>query len=172
MQSVQQLKEGYARLRQRRGDAGFTIIEVMIVLAIAGLILLIVFLAVPALQRNAHNTAIKNDVAGLLGAMNEFTNNNNGTVPPNQATVVVGTTATIGINCATAGSNCATAKVGFVTSASIVSAIPAAAPAIGTVTLVTNATCNGNAPTTTGATPRNYVAYFQLEGNSVQCTSS
>ena len=29
---------------------GFTIIEVMIVLAIAGLILLIVFLAVPALQ--------------------------------------------------------------------------------------------------------------------------
>ena len=35
---------------------GFTIIEVLIVLAIAGLILLVVFLAVPALQRNARNT--------------------------------------------------------------------------------------------------------------------
>jgi prepilin-type N-terminal cleavage/methylation domain-containing protein len=32
-------------------EKGFTIIEVMIVLAIAGLIMLVVFLAVPALQR-------------------------------------------------------------------------------------------------------------------------
>jgi prepilin-type N-terminal cleavage/methylation domain-containing protein len=34
---------------------GFTIIEVMIVLAIAGLIMLVVFLAVPSLQRNSRN---------------------------------------------------------------------------------------------------------------------
>jgi prepilin-type N-terminal cleavage/methylation domain-containing protein len=34
---------------------GFTIIEVMIVLAIAGTILLIVFLAIPALQRSERN---------------------------------------------------------------------------------------------------------------------
>jgi prepilin-type N-terminal cleavage/methylation domain-containing protein len=39
-----------------RYRTGFTIIEVMIVLAIAGLILLIVFLAVPALEREARNT--------------------------------------------------------------------------------------------------------------------
>lgn len=151
---------------------GFTIIEVMIVLAIAGLIMLIVFLAVPALQRNAHNTSIKNDVAGLLGAMNEYTNNNGGSVPANQATVITNTTATIGTSCATAGSNCATTRVGYLTSASIVSSIPASAPAVGTATMITGATCNGNTPTTTGATARNYVAYFQLEGGAVQCSAS
>ncbi|HPW47952.1 MAG TPA: prepilin-type N-terminal cleavage/methylation domain-containing protein, partial [Candidatus Saccharibacteria bacterium] len=36
----------------KKDQKGFTIIEVLIVLAIAALILLIVFLAVPALQRN------------------------------------------------------------------------------------------------------------------------
>lgn len=38
-----------------RASRGFTIIEVLIVLAIASLILLVVFLAVPALQRNSRN---------------------------------------------------------------------------------------------------------------------
>ncbi len=60
---------------------GFTIIEVLIVLAIAGLILLIVFLAVPALQRNSRNTQAKNEAATLLGALSEFTSNNNGKLP-------------------------------------------------------------------------------------------
>lgn len=66
---------------KKRSEGGFTIIEVLIVLAIAGLIMLIVFLAVPALQRNSRNTERKNDVANLLGAVNEFTNNNGGTLP-------------------------------------------------------------------------------------------
>ncbi|MGB4967388.1 MAG: type II secretion system protein, partial [Candidatus Saccharimonadales bacterium] len=57
---------------------GFTIIEVLIVLAIAGLILLIVFLAVPALQRNSRNTQRANDVSRALGAAQEVLNNNNG----------------------------------------------------------------------------------------------
>ena len=60
---------------------GFTIIEVLIVLAIAGLIMLIVFLAVPALQRNSRNTQRKNDVSAILSAVSEFTNNNNGQLP-------------------------------------------------------------------------------------------
>jgi prepilin-type N-terminal cleavage/methylation domain-containing protein len=67
--------------QQQKSDSGFTIIEVMIVLAIAGLILLIVFLAVPALQRNSRNTSRKNDVASVLGAASEFLSNNNGVLP-------------------------------------------------------------------------------------------
>jgi len=59
---------------------GFTIIEVLIVLAIAGLILLIVFLAVPALQRNSRNTSRKNDVSRVLGAAQEVINNNGGSL--------------------------------------------------------------------------------------------
>jgi prepilin-type N-terminal cleavage/methylation domain-containing protein len=62
-------------------DSGFTIIEVLIVLAIAGLIILIVFLAVPALQRNQRNTRRRNDAAHLLGLVNEYSTNNNGKVP-------------------------------------------------------------------------------------------
>ena len=49
---------------------GFTIIEVMIVLAIAGLIILIVFLAVPALQRNGRNTQQKRRRPGISCNLN------------------------------------------------------------------------------------------------------
>jgi len=68
------------KIKNRRQE-GFTIIEVLIVLAIAGLILLIVFLAVPALQRNSRNTQRKNEVAAILGAVNEWANNNGGALP-------------------------------------------------------------------------------------------
>jgi len=69
----------------QKENKGFTIIEVLIVLAIAGLILLIVFLAVPALQRNSRNTQRKNDVAAVLGAVNEWSNNNQGSLPTTAA---------------------------------------------------------------------------------------
>jgi prepilin-type N-terminal cleavage/methylation domain-containing protein len=73
-----------------KDQKGFTIIEVLIVLAIAGLILLIVFLAVPALQRNSRNTQRRADVATYGGAVSEFVTNNNGTKPstaPHVATI-------------------------------------------------------------------------------------
>lgn len=41
--------------------AGFTIVEVMIVIAIVALIMVIVFLAVPAVQRSTRNNARKQD---------------------------------------------------------------------------------------------------------------
>lgn len=66
---------------KNRKEKGFTIIEVLIVLAIAGLILLVVFLAVPALQRNARNTQRKEDVASMMGGISEYVNNNNGNLP-------------------------------------------------------------------------------------------
>lgn len=59
-------------------EEGFTIIEVLIVLAIAGLIILIVFLAVPALQRNSRNTQRTNDASLVAAGVNECLNNKNG----------------------------------------------------------------------------------------------
>jgi prepilin-type N-terminal cleavage/methylation domain-containing protein len=82
------MQRGHLRMLHKvknRKQEGFTIIEVLIVLAIAGLILLIVFLAVPALQRNARNTTRKSEVAAILGAVNEWTNNNNGVLPATAA---------------------------------------------------------------------------------------
>ncbi len=60
---------------------GFTIIEVLIVLAIAGLIIVIVLLAVPALNRNSANTTKRSDATKTLGAVGEFAANNNGGIP-------------------------------------------------------------------------------------------
>ena len=63
---------------KKNNDKGFTIIEVMIVLAIAALILLIVFLAVPALQRNSRNTNRKSDVGRVGSASVTVVSNGNG----------------------------------------------------------------------------------------------
>jgi prepilin-type N-terminal cleavage/methylation domain-containing protein len=65
---------------QKRKEEGFTIIEVLIVLAIAGLILLVVFLAVPALQRNSRNTQYRNEASRFLSAYSEVSSNAGGSV--------------------------------------------------------------------------------------------
>lgn len=70
---------------QKLNKKGFTIIEVLIVLAIAGLILLVVFLAVPALQRNSRNTQKRQSVAQVLSMVSEYQSNNNGALPSNAA---------------------------------------------------------------------------------------
>ena len=51
---------------------GFTIIEVVLVLAIAGLIFLMVFIALPALQRSQRNTRRRSDMARILSAITEY----------------------------------------------------------------------------------------------------
>lgn len=65
-------------VKKLQKQSGFTIIEVLIVLAIAGLIMLVVFLAVPALQRNARNNSRNNEAARLAAAITECMSNNNG----------------------------------------------------------------------------------------------
>ena len=55
---------------------GFTIIEVVLVLAIAGLIFLMVFVALPALQAGQRDTARKSDVGIVATAINTFTSSN------------------------------------------------------------------------------------------------
>ena len=65
----------------KKENRGFTIIEVMIVLAIAALIMLVVFLAVPALQRGQRNNARKTDSARVAASVVEYTSNNGGSLP-------------------------------------------------------------------------------------------
>ncbi len=69
--------------RIRKDNTGFTIIEVLIVLAIAGLIMLVVFLAVPSLQRNQRNGGRDSDSSRIAAAVNGFISDANGTVPTN-----------------------------------------------------------------------------------------
>ncbi len=61
--------------------SGFTIIEVVLVLAIAGLIFLMVFIALPQLQRAQRDTQRREDVSKLRSAIETFKGNNNGRLP-------------------------------------------------------------------------------------------
>lgn len=54
---------------------GFTIIEVVLVLAIAGLIFLMVFVALPSLQRSQRDTQRRNDLSRLGTALGQWQTN-------------------------------------------------------------------------------------------------
>ena len=60
---------------------GFTIIEVVLVLAIAGLIFMMVFIALPALQRSQRDTQRKNDMSRLVTQIINYQSNNRGALP-------------------------------------------------------------------------------------------
>jgi prepilin-type N-terminal cleavage/methylation domain-containing protein len=61
-----------------KNNRGFTIIEVVLVLAIAGLIFLMVFLALPALQRLQRDHQRKQNLNALLDAYERCRSNNRG----------------------------------------------------------------------------------------------
>ena len=65
--------------KKQQGD-GFTIIEVVLVLAIAALIMLMVFIALPALQRNQRDTQRKDDVSRLQSQISNFKSRNRGSL--------------------------------------------------------------------------------------------
>lgn len=71
-------------LKQR----GFTIIEVVLVLAIAGLIFLVVFLAVPALQTSQRDTQRRSDLSRLQTSIENYRSNNKGTLPFTSAATI------------------------------------------------------------------------------------
>lgn len=64
---------------------GFTIIEVVLVLAIAGLIFLMVFIALPQLQSAQRNTQRREDMSKLNSAVIQYQANNNGKLPTDSA---------------------------------------------------------------------------------------
>lgn len=59
---------------------GFTIIEVVLVLAIAGLIFLMVFIALPALQRSQRDAQRRNDYSMLSTQVTSYITNNGGRI--------------------------------------------------------------------------------------------
>lgn len=67
--------------KHQKTKSGFTIIEVVLVLAIAGLIFLMVFLALPALQRSQRDTQRRDDLARFAAQVVNYQTNNRGRVP-------------------------------------------------------------------------------------------
>lgn len=67
-------------------EKGFTIIEVVLVLAIAGLIFMMVFIALPALQRSQRDTQRKNDLSRAMTAVMNYQGANRGSLPSDWGT--------------------------------------------------------------------------------------
>lgn len=72
-------------IKQKKKEGGFTIIEVVLVLAIAGLIFLMVFIALPALQRSQRDTQRKNDLSRAQTAVNNYRTSNRNALPADVA---------------------------------------------------------------------------------------
>ena len=68
-------------MKNNTKKSAFTIIEVVLVLGIAGLIFLAVFIAVPALQRSQRDTKRMEDMARVVAAVSSYVGNNSGNSP-------------------------------------------------------------------------------------------
>ncbi len=77
------MKGGKLTMNTTQTKKGFTIIEVVLVLAIAGLIFLMVFVALPALQRGQRDTQRRDDVSRVVSQLQSYATNNRGALPAN-----------------------------------------------------------------------------------------
>lgn len=134
-------------------EQGFTIIEVVLVLAIAALIFLMVFIALPALQRSQRDTGRKSDVGTVAAAVTSFAANNKGKMPTTPAEVNAyadnlpdGVSVVVRTGAQSAAASGATTEV---------------------ISVVKGVKCATNgATTTTGASSRNFAVVTKLEGGN------
>ena len=82
----------------KKGDSrkktGFTIIEVALVLAIAGLIFLMVFVALPQLQRQQRDSRRRDDILSFLETVKKYQTNNRGALPDGTGNAIAGGSGT------------------------------------------------------------------------------
>jgi len=172
------------QLHKLKDQKGFTIIEVLIVLAIAGLIMVVVFLAVPALQRSGRNNALNTDANNLLSGIGTYVSNNGGSLPNALSAGYAAGGQSLTLTNSGAGThNNSTVKLGGNLDTVTFSTASTATPGttnVGRVVVVTGnaAICNadgtGLAGTTTGST-RSYAILYTAEGataNFVKCVGS
>lgn len=154
-------------MSNRKNKQGFTIIEVMIVLAIAGVIMLVVFLAVPALQRNSRNTQRTSDVAHLTGLITEWQASHGGIA----LSKLNDSTSAAGPNLANENFSIFT-KPAAGTNVTAYSSSPAATNTnLDTFFVYTNATCSGSTAVNAGGGSRSFVVlYFVEPGPTLQCS--
>jgi prepilin-type N-terminal cleavage/methylation domain-containing protein len=162
---------------------GFTIIETLIVLAIAATIFLVVFLAVSALNRSSRNTQRKDDAGGVVAGFSEYASNNSGALPSFATWAAPNLTLCNIAGCG--GTDAQTqVKLGYYTQFSTtistkgevyIGASLAVGAATDALDIITGATCNGTAPIAGGT--RSVAAVYGIEsgasGNFTwQCQSS
>lgn len=151
---------------------GFTIIEVVLVLAIAGLIFLMVFIALPALQRNQRDQARRADVGTVASAYTTYMNNNRGNSPNN------GTIESDDFGKSGTGISAFARYIDSLssnTTSVVISAAPTGNPTVedGQIRLYKNSKCGDTEGTVVSGTARQTALLTKLEsGNATFCQTN
>ena len=185
-------------LSKKKLQEGFTIIEVMIVLAIAGLILVVVLIAIPQLQRNQRNENRRSVASRIATEINAYAGNNNGNYPSiadaNANKNFASPSATSGffsrylgcdgtatpptceanINDPRTGEPVGTGTNGgnAITTVSGIGAAVALGNEPGSIAYAREAVCDGEFLTATGANTRSYAFQIRLEGGAIFCSDN
>lgn len=142
-------------MNARTDNKGFTIIEVVLVLAIAALIFLMIFVALPALQRGQRDTARKNEAGTIASAITTYRSNNSGDLPE-----------------AAADLDSYLDDLNQITSVSVVDGTAAYDdPAEDTAVVVTSAKCAGGSTVVETGTSRQAAVVVFIENGGTYCQS-
>jgi prepilin-type N-terminal cleavage/methylation domain-containing protein len=149
-------------VQQKNKEKGFTIIEVVLVLAIAALIFLMVFIALPALQRSQRDTQRKNDMSRVQTAIQNYQSNNRNKLPTFDAGFIS--------SYLTVGGDTFTDPNGTNYSFTA-TAVPSTFAGDGKVTYTVGSVCNGETLTPNQGTNKVAIQY-KLEGGGIECVSN
>jgi len=155
---------------------GFTIIEVVLVLAIAGLIFLVVFLALPALQRSQRDTQRKSDLGRFMSQLNNYQSNHQGNIPTGTGSGAWDT-AFVTPYLTNNGQTFNDPQSASTYTVNVVgSTIPATAPTVATsnIYVYTNARCDATATSglNTGNGTRSVAALIGVEQGGTYCQNN
>ena len=162
-------------MKRTENIKGFTIIEVVLVLAIAGLIFLMVFIALPALQSGQRDTARKADVSAVAAAVNSYSSNNKGAFPASALVIAkqMGSSAAVGtatVPLVGVSGNTSTIAVATIPAAATATSAANVTAADAAVTVIQKATCDVVGPTgVVGVklgSSRQYAVITRLEGGN------
>ena len=146
--------------KQLKDAKGFTIIEVALVLAIAGLIFLVVFLALPALQRSQRDTARRQDAGRIVSGLQNCMADNQGSLAScyDNVSGSVGTTGYLG------------GKLSQITN--VIPGTSTTPPTSNTdAVIVQGGTCSGTTATASGDPSKNAAVLVKIESGTSYCAS-
>lgn len=157
-------------VQQKNKEKGFTIIEVVLVLAIAGLIFLMVFIALPALQRGQRDTQRRDDVSRFVSQLNSYATNNRGSIPRTAGQVDTFKTSYLKWTSGEDG-EFKDPQTGVGYTISLASGTEPGTPAIGTIQYIPGAQCNNESLSSAGSN-RQAAVRTQLESGGVFCQNA
>ena len=148
-----------------RKQQGFTIIEVVLVLAIAGLIFLMVFIALPALQTSQRDTQRRSSLSTFTAQVTQYQANTKGQIP--SEAIVNSTTGSFITGYMKSNWTDPSTNAPFAPATNN-AGVDATTAAVGTYFYSISSKCDGAAIAGT-SNARNFAIRMKLEGAGVVC---